>query len=90
MKISFFKSSTYKIQKEEVLCKSKIRLFLRKLSFFMRFQVCAFCFSACAQKRAAPFVTYPKGQFFKNTVYLERGMPYFVFVFTNALLVKKK
>ena len=26
---------------------------------------------------------------FRNTVYLERGMPYFVFVFTNAVLVRK-
>ena len=32
---------------------------------------------------------YPKGQFSKNTVYLERGMPYFAFVDTNAVLVKK-
>ena len=30
-----------------------------------------------------------KGQFFSNTVYLERGMPYFAFVDTNAVLVKK-
>ena len=33
---------------------------------------------------------YSKGQFFSNTVYLERGMPYFAFVDTNAVLVKKK
>ena len=26
---------------------------------------------------------------FRNTVYLERGMPYFVFVFTNAVLIRK-
>jgi hypothetical protein len=26
---------------------------------------------------------------FENTVYLERSMPYFVFVITNAMLVKK-
>ena len=32
---------------------------------------------------------YPKGQCLKNTVYLERGMPYFVFVDTNAVLVRK-
>ena len=32
---------------------------------------------------------YPKGQFFKNTAYLERGMPYFAFVSTNAVLVRK-
>ena len=30
-----------------------------------------------------------KGQFCKNTVYLERGMPYFAFVDTNAVLVRK-
>ena len=33
--------------------------------------------------------SYPKGQFCKNTVYLERGMPYFAFVDTNAVLVRK-
>ena len=32
---------------------------------------------------------YSKGQFFSNTVYLERGMPYFAFVDTNAVLVRK-
>ncbi len=32
---------------------------------------------------------YSKGQFFSNTVYLERGMPYFAFMATNAVLVKK-
>ena len=32
---------------------------------------------------------YPKGQFCKNTVYLERGMPYFTFMDTGAALVKK-
>ena len=31
----------------------------------------------------------PKGQFSKNTVYLERGIPYFAFVGTNAVLVRK-
>ena len=31
----------------------------------------------------------PKGQFCRNTVYLERGMPYFAFVDTNAVLVRK-
>jgi len=30
----------------------------------------------------------PKGQFSKNTVYLERGIPYFAFVGTNAVLRK--
>ena len=32
---------------------------------------------------------HSKGQFFKNTVYLKRGMPYFAFVGTNAVLVRK-
>ena len=33
---------------------------------------------------------YSKGQFCKNTVYRERGMPYFfAFVTTNAVLVSK-
>ncbi len=32
---------------------------------------------------------HSKGQFCKNTVYLERGMPYFAFVDTNAVLVRK-
>ena len=32
---------------------------------------------------------YSKGQFYKNTVYLERCMLYFVFVSTNAVLAKK-
>ena len=31
----------------------------------------------------------PKGQFSKNTEYLERGIPYFAFVGTNAVLVRK-
>ena len=30
-----------------------------------------------------------KGQFFSNTVYLERGMPYFALVDTNAVFVRK-
>ena len=30
-----------------------------------------------------------EGQFCKNTVYLERVMPYFAFVDTNAVLVRK-
>ena len=29
---------------------------------------------------------YPKGQFFKNTAYLEKDMPYFAFVSTKAVL----
>ena len=32
---------------------------------------------------------HSKGQFYKNTAYLERGMPYFDFVSTNAVLVSK-
>ena len=32
---------------------------------------------------------YPKGQFLKNTAYLERGMPYFAFLNSNAEFVKK-
>ncbi len=36
-----------------------------------------------------PIGLYTKGQFFKNTVYLERGIPYFAFVSTNAVLVRK-
>ena len=31
----------------------------------------------------------PEEQFFKNRAYLERGMPYFAFVDTNAVLVRK-
>jgi hypothetical protein len=31
----------------------------------------------------------PEGQFFVNTVYLERGIPYFAFVSENAMLVGK-
>ena len=31
---------------------------------------------------------YPNGQFCKNTVYLERGMPYSAFMYTNAVLVR--
>ena len=33
---------------------------------------------------------FSKGQFYKNTVYLERGMPYFAFVDTKAVLVQEK
>ena len=32
---------------------------------------------------------YPKGQFNKDTAYLEIGMPYLAFVYTNAVLVRK-
>ena len=44
---------------------------------------------ARAPKRSTPLGSYPKGQFCNNTVYLERGMPYFAFVATNAVLVRK-
>ncbi len=40
-------------------------------------------------KKSKSLGAYPKGQFFKNMVYLKRGMPYFVFVDTNAVLVRK-
>ena len=40
-------------------------------------------------KKSFGLGSYPKGQFCKNTVYLERGMPYFAFVDTNAVLVRK-
>ena len=33
--------------------------------------------------------TFHKNKHKKNTVYLERGMPYFAFVDTNAVLVSK-
>ena len=36
-----------------------------------------------------PLGLYPNGQFGKNTVYLERGMPYFAFGDTNAVLGQK-
>ena len=42
-----------------------------------------------APKKQNGLGLYPKGQFCKNTVYLERGMPYFAFVDTNAVLVRK-
>ena len=41
------------------------------------------------EKTGAAIGLYPKGQFSKNTVYLERGMPYFAFVATNAVIVRK-
>ena len=40
------------------------------------------------RKEAEPKERHSKGQFF-NTVYLKRGMPYFAFVATNAVLVRK-
>ena len=41
------------------------------------------------EKIQAAIECYSKGRFFSNTVYLERGMPYFAFVDTNAVLVRK-
>ena len=43
----------------------------------------------CCKIKSVDIGLYPKGQFFKNTAYLERGMPYFAFVDTNAVLVRK-
>ena len=40
-------------------------------------------------KKSKPLASGAKGQFCKNTVYLERGMPCFAFVNTNAVLVRK-
>jgi len=45
--------------------------------------------SLCYKKRAPLLERHSKGQFYKNTAYLERGMPYFAFVSTNAVLVSK-
>ena len=42
-----------------------------------------------SNEKVAPLELFSKGQFFKNTAYLERGMPYFAFVSANAVLVKK-
>ena len=41
------------------------------------------------KKKSSPIGASPKGQFSKNTVYLERGIPYFAFVGTNAVPVRK-
>ena len=41
-------------------------------------------------KKDCPLEPFSKGQFGKNTVYLERGVPYFAFVTKNAVPVKKK
>ena len=38
------------------------------------------------EKKAVRLGAYPKGQFCKNTVYLERDMPYFAFASTKAVL----
>jgi len=43
----------------------------------------------CAEEKERSFGSYSKGQFYGNTVYLERGMPYFAFVSENAVLVGK-
>ena len=40
--------------------------------------------------KRGPLEPFSKGQFCKNTVYLERGRPYFFgFMSTDAVLVKK-
>ena len=41
------------------------------------------------QKKDGELEQFSKEQFCKNTVYLERGMPYFAFMDTNAVFVKK-
>ena len=41
------------------------------------------------QKKDEELELHSKGQVFKNTVYLERGVPYFAFVSTNAVLVRE-
>ena len=41
------------------------------------------------EEKRESLASYSKGQFCKNTVYLERGMPYFAFVDTNSVLVRK-
>ena len=41
------------------------------------------------EEKAVRFRAVLLRRVFRNTVYLERGMPYFVFVFTNAVLVRK-
>ena len=41
------------------------------------------------KKYTVPIGVCPKGQFSKNAAYLERGMPCFAFVHTNAVLVSK-
>ena len=43
-----------------------------------------------SEKKHLPLQSYSKGQFCKNTAYLERGMPYFAFVSTNAVLAGGK
>ena len=50
--------------------------------------------SACIRsdtknKKLDAIELYSKGQFYENTAYLERDMPYFAFVSTNAVLVRK-
>ena len=39
--------------------------------------------------RSIPLDPHYKEYFFRNAVYLERGMPYFAFVDTDAVLVRK-
>ena len=40
-------------------------------------------------KKPEALERHSKGHFFKNTVHLERGVPYFAFVSTKAVLVRK-
>ena len=42
-----------------------------------------------ARKMADRVELFSNGQLCKNTVYLGRGMPYFAFVSTKAVLVRK-
>ena len=41
------------------------------------------------QKKRQVSERHSKGHFFKNTVHLERVVPYFAFVYTKAVLVRK-
>ena len=41
------------------------------------------------KKRHVRLASGAKGQFYKNTVYFVRGMPYFAFLDANAVLVRK-
>ena len=41
------------------------------------------------KKNADSLERHSKGQFYKNTAYLFRDVPYFAFVDTNAVLIRK-
>ena len=64
------------------------KAFHARKAHFMIFKIIS-CTQVHFIKKGTDLVSYPKGQFCKNTVYLERGMPYFAFVSTNAVLVRK-